>query len=45
VLPPPVQLATLKETLIWHTRSNDDPGHKWVRGLMQEAGEELSRPL
>lgn len=45
VLAPPVQLATLKETLIWHRRSNDDPGHQWLRGLMQEAGEELSRPL
>jgi len=41
ILNPPVQLARLKETLIWHTRSDDDPGHIWLRQLMLEAGQAL----
>lgn len=41
VMPSPVKLATLKETLIWHKRSNDDPGHIWLREILLEAGRML----
>lgn len=42
MLKPPVELAMLQETLIWHKRNNDDPGHMWLRGLLLEAGQGLS---
>lgn len=41
IVPSPVNLATLKETLIWHKRSNDDPGHMWLREILLEAGRVL----
>jgi LysR family transcriptional regulator, nod-box dependent transcriptional activator len=41
VLRPPMNLGTLKETLIWHKRSDDDPGHIWLRAVMKEAAAEL----
>lgn len=41
VVTSPVRLATLKETLIWHKRSNDDPGHIWLRDILLEAGRQL----
>jgi LysR family nod box-dependent transcriptional activator len=41
VLQPPMNLGTLKETLIWHNRSDDDPGHIWLRAVMKEAAAEL----
>lgn len=41
VLQPPMNLGTLKETLIWHNRSDDDPGHMWLREVMKEAAAEL----
>lgn len=37
VLRPPINLGTLEETLIWHTRSDDEPGHMWLRNVMKEA--------
>lgn len=37
VIEPPIALGTLKETLIWHKRSDDDPGHAWLRQIMKEA--------
>lgn len=41
VIEPPINLGLLKETLIWHKRSDDDPGHIWLRDLMSEAAAEL----
>ena len=41
VLRPPINLGTLEETLIWHNRSDDDPGHIWLRAVMKEAAAEL----
>ena len=41
VMKPPMNLGTLKETLIWHNRSDDDPGHIWLRAVMKEAAAEL----
>lgn len=37
VLEPPMNLGLLNETLIWHKRSDDDPGHMWLREVMREA--------
>ncbi|NKJ00930.1 LysR family transcriptional regulator [Novosphingobium sp. SG707] len=42
VLRPPINLGTLQETLIWHNRNHDDPGHMWLRGVMNEAAVELT---
>lgn len=42
VLRPPITLGLLRETLIWHKRNDDDPGHIWLRGVMQEAAAELA---
>ena len=41
IMDTPIKLGTLKETLIWHQRNDDDPGHRWLRSVMQEAASEL----
>ena len=41
VMRPPINLGTLQETLIWHNRSDDDPGHIWLRDVLKEAAQEL----
>lgn len=41
VMRPPINLGNLQETLIWHVRSDDDPGHIWLRDVMKEAAAEL----
>lgn len=30
-LPPPIELPILKEIMMWHLRSEADPGHQWLR--------------
>ena len=37
ILEPPLNLPTLSETLIWHPRSDTDPGHRWMRDAMIKA--------
>ncbi len=40
VMSTPVNLM-LRETLVWHQRSHDDPAQLWLRELLLEAGREL----
>jgi DNA-binding transcriptional LysR family regulator len=46
VVEPPVPLRPLRETLFWHARQTDDPGHLWLREqLAAQAGQlDDSRP-
>ncbi|MBZ4417798.1 LysR family transcriptional regulator [Myxococcus sp. RHSTA-1-4] len=45
VLPPPVALRSFDVPQIWHERFDDDPAHRWLRGLvLRAAGGAASRP-
>jgi DNA-binding transcriptional LysR family regulator len=35
VFPPPVPLPTFDISLLWHRRFDGDPGHAWMRALIQ----------
>ncbi len=35
----PIRLPKLNETLYWHPRSDRDPAHRWLRGLIAEVVE------
>lgn len=37
VLPPPFAIPDLQEFLVWHSRNNADPGHRWFRTLLLES--------
>ena len=41
VLEPPIELDTLKETVLWHRRNNEDPGHQWLRNLLSEVAGQM----
>jgi DNA-binding transcriptional LysR family regulator len=41
VLPLPYDIGPLVETLWWHPVHNTDPGHVWLRTIMQKAGSEI----
>ena len=41
IFEPPVQMAMLQETIIWHKRNDDDPGHQWLRTLLRDVGRSL----
>jgi len=34
---PPVELALDRTCAVWHERVHDDPGHRWLRSLLEEA--------
>ena len=36
---PPVPLQTITETMYWHPRRADDPGHRWLREQVTQAAE------
>jgi DNA-binding transcriptional LysR family regulator len=38
---PPVPLETITETMYWHPRRADDPGHRWLREQVRHAASEL----
>lgn len=40
-LTPPFEVPVLQETMIWHSRHRDDPGHLWFRGVLRTVGEQL----
>jgi LysR family nod box-dependent transcriptional activator len=43
MLPPPITLPNIIETLFWHPRQSTDPAHSWFRHLLaQEAAVDLS---
>jgi hypothetical protein len=41
MLPPPIALAPIQETLFWHERHEFEPGHQWLRKLMIETAQSL----
>jgi LysR family nod box-dependent transcriptional activator len=41
ILEPPVKLPCVDETLFWHQRSDNDPGHKWMCELMIAAATQI----
>jgi hypothetical protein len=42
LLPCPWDVIPLKEAFWWHPSHRRDPAHQWLRGLLQEVGEELT---
>ena len=38
----PIPIERLTETLSWHIRNENDPGHRFMRGLLASAGEALA---
>jgi len=41
-LRPPITLPIISETLMWHKRSDADPGHLWIRTRLAEIGATLN---
>jgi DNA-binding transcriptional LysR family regulator len=41
ILEPPLRLPRIRYAAYWHERSQKDPGHRWLRGLVLEAAREL----
>jgi LysR family transcriptional regulator, nod-box dependent transcriptional activator len=39
---PPVETSPLKEALIWHARNDTDPGHLWMRSVLEKIGGEIA---
>ena len=39
---PPVELGADRASLVWHSRMQDDPGHRWLRELIAEMARELN---
>jgi DNA-binding transcriptional LysR family regulator len=35
VAQPPVELALDRTCAVWHERVHDDPGHRWLRSLLE----------
>jgi DNA-binding transcriptional LysR family regulator len=42
LLPCPWDVIPLKEAFWWHPSHRRDPAHQWLRGLLQQVGEELT---
>ena len=38
---PPLTIPVLRETLLWHSRHDFDPGHSWFRALVLRIGREI----
>lgn len=38
----PLRLPRIRYAAYWHERSQKDPGHRWLRGMFQQAGRELA---
>jgi DNA-binding transcriptional LysR family regulator len=36
VMPVPMVLGPLKETVYWHRRHENDPAHRWLRNLFKD---------
>ena len=41
ILEPPLRLPRVRYAAYWHERSQKDPGHRWLRGLLMETAREL----
>ena len=42
VLESPVKIGNVRESLTWHRRNDDDPGHRWIRNLLIDVGKALA---
>jgi hypothetical protein len=38
---PPFSMLAIEEFLVWHSRNDTEPGHRWFRKLMLEVAFEL----
>jgi DNA-binding transcriptional LysR family regulator len=38
---PPIPLQSITETMYWHPRRGDDPGHRWLRSQLLNASRDL----
>lgn len=45
VLPPPLDLGTYPEEMMWHQRFDDDPAHAWLRARIVTAARETRTEL
>jgi DNA-binding transcriptional LysR family regulator len=41
ILEAPLRLPRIRYAAYWHERSQKDPGHRWLRGLLQESARAL----
>ncbi|MBA2963529.1 MULTISPECIES: LysR family transcriptional regulator [Ramlibacter] len=41
ILEPPLRLPRIRYAAYWHERSQKDPGHRWLRGLLLESARSL----
>ena len=39
---PPIPLAPVTGSLVWHDRTHHDPAQRWLRQVVQEACRELA---
>lgn len=42
-LPPPVPFGDFNYSMIWHPRSQDDAGHRWLREALFSVGEKVEK--
>lgn len=40
LVPPPLELQGFTEYLFWHERTQNDPAHKWLRGVIKDVAAE-----
>ena len=40
-IPVPFEMPILEERLYWHKRNDNDPGHRWMSGMLRETMREL----
>jgi len=45
LLDPPMQLQPIHQLMLWTTRSEDDPGHRWLRRRLITLAHELTAPV
>jgi DNA-binding transcriptional LysR family regulator len=41
ILEPPLRLPRIRYAAYWHERSQKDPGHRWLRGLLLDSARAL----
>lgn len=41
IMKPPFEIAAIEEFLVWHSRSDADPGHAWFRELMLDVAHDM----
>lgn len=44
VAKPPVELPLDRTCVVWHERVQEDPGHRWLRALLEQGVKALPRP-